>query len=128
MGCAVGDYDGDGDRDLYVTNVGRNVLYRNEGDGTFADVTDAAGVGDEGWGTSAGFFDFDNDRDLDLFVVNYVRWSPGREMECRSNYGDRDYCAPVNYNAPSRAVLYRNEGKGKFANVSEKAGLGAPSV
>jgi len=125
MGCAVGDYDGDGDRDLYVTNVGKNVLYRNEGDGTFSDVTDEAGVGYEGWGTSAGFFDYDGDLDLDLFVVNYVRWSPDREIECRSNYGDRDYCAPVNYNAPSRAVLYRNSGGGRFADVSEEAGLGA---
>jgi hypothetical protein len=125
MGCAVGDYDGDGDRDLYVTNVGRNVLYRNEGDGTFADVTAEAGVGHEGWGTSAGFFDCDGDQDLDLFVVNYVRWAPDREVDCRSNYGDRDYCAPVNYSAPARAVLYRNSGGGRFVDVSEEAGLGA---
>ena len=125
MGCAVGDYDGDGDRDLYVTNYGPNALYRNEGDGTFRDVTAEAGVGFEAWGTSTGFFDYDGDRDLDLFVVNYVRWSREREIECRSNYGERDYCAPVNYNAPTRAVLYKNLGNGKFADVSEAAGLGA---
>jgi hypothetical protein len=125
MGCAVGDYDGDGDLDLYVTNVGRNVLLRNGGDGTFTDVTEEAGVGDAGWGTSTGFFDCDGDGDLDLFVVNYVRWSPGREVDCRSNYGDRDYCAPVNYSAPSQSVLYRNEGGGRFRDVSVEAGLGA---
>jgi len=124
MGCAVGDYDGDGDRDLYVTNYGTNVLYRNEGNGTFTDVTKEAGVGYQAWGTSTGFFDCDGDRDLDLFVVNYVRWAPEREVECRSNYGERDYCAPVNYNAPSRAVLYKNVGGGKFVDASEQAGLG----
>jgi hypothetical protein len=123
MGCCVGDYDGDGDPDLYVTNVGTNVLYRNNGDGTFTDVTAEAGVGHSGWSTSCGFFDCDGDGDLDLFVVNYVRWAPEREVNCKSTYGDRDYCAPNNYNAPSQSVLYRNDGGGHFTDVSEEAGL-----
>jgi len=123
MGCAVGDYDGDGDSDLYVTNVGPDALWRNEGDGTFREVAAEAGVAHPGWGTSAGFFDHDLDGDLDLFVVHYVRWSADTEIDCKSSYGERDYCAPKNYNRPSSAVLYRNEGGGRFRDVSEEAGL-----
>jgi hypothetical protein len=125
MGATVGDYDGDGDVDLYVTNVGANVLYQNQGDGTFRDVTATANVGDAGWGTSCGFFDYDADGDLDLFVVNYVRWEKGREIECKSEYGKRDYCAPNNFNAPSPSVLYQNRGDGTFAQAGADAGLGA---
>lgn len=123
MGCAVGDYDGDGDPDLYVTNVGPATLWRNKGDGTFEDATQEAGVGHDGWGTSTGFFDYDVDGDLDLFVVNYIRWSSQTEIDCKSTYGERDYCAPNNYNRPSQCVLYRNDGGGKFSDVSEAAGL-----
>ncbi|MBI5362933.1 MAG: CRTAC1 family protein [Planctomycetes bacterium] len=123
MGCAVGDYDGDGDPDLFVTNIGPDVLWRNDGNGGFTDVTKAARVGCPGWGTSCGFFDYDGDLDLDLFVVNYVRWTPEIEIDCTSSYGERDYCAPVNYNRPSQSVLYRNEGDGRFTDVSESAGL-----
>ena len=123
MGCAVGDFDGDGRPDLYVTNVGPNILYKNQGDGTFVDVTKEAGVGDPSWSTSAGFFDFDGDGDLDLFVVNYVVWSPKAEIECKASWGERDYCGPKNYSAPAHATLYRNEGGGRFKDVSESAGL-----
>ncbi len=125
MGCSAGDYDGDGFVDLYVTCVGPNVLYRNRGDGTFADVTAQAGVGDAGWGTSCGFVDIDGDGDLDLFVVDYVRWKKELELACKSPYGERDYCAPNNYNAPSQCVLYVNDGNGRFHDGSAQAGLAA---
>jgi len=123
MGVAVGDYDGDGDPDLYVTNLGANVLYRNEGNGRFSDVTPAAGVGDTGWGTSAVFFDYDADGDLDLFVANYVKWSADREIECFGGANEQTYCHPNRYNGPSPDVLYRNEGDGRFTDVSWEAGI-----
>jgi enediyne biosynthesis protein E4 len=123
MGCAVGDYDNDGDLDLYVTNVGPNVLYRNEGNGTFTDVTKTAGVGYNGWGTSAAFADYDNDGNLDLYVANYIDWSPEREISCYTGGKERDYCHPLNYNAPAVDVLYHNSGDGTFHDVTEHAGI-----
>jgi len=123
MGLACGDYDDDGDVDLYVTNVGRNTLLRNDGDGHFTDVTDRAGVGHPGFGSSAGFFDYDRDGDLDLFVVNYIRWAPEREIECFNRLGAHDYCSPLNYNAPAMDVLYRNEGDGRFVDVTAESGM-----
>jgi len=123
MGCAAGDYDGDGDMDLYVTNVGPNVLYRNEGNGTFANVTARAGAGHAGWGSSAAFVDYDDDGKLDLYVVNYIDWSPAREIACFSGGNERDYCHPSNYNAPAVDVLYHNSGDGKFTDASEHAGI-----
>ena len=123
MGAVVGDYDGDGDPDLYVTNVGANVLYRNDGDGTFTDVTAAAGVGHEGWGMSGVFFHADDDGDLDLFVTNYVRWNPGAELDCRGRYGNRDYCEPINYNAPGPDVLFLNYGDVTFEDATARLGL-----
>jgi len=123
MGAAVGDYDGDGDLDIYVTNVGPNALWRNNGDGTFSEVSREAGVGHPGWGTSAGFFDFDGDQDLDLFVVNYVNWLAANEIECFGGGHQRSYCAPLNYNAPAADVLYRNNGDGTFSDVTESAGI-----
>jgi hypothetical protein len=122
MGCAVGDYDGDGDLDLYVTNVGPNVLYRNEGDGTFSDVTARAGVGHPGWGASAAFVDYDYDGHLDLYVVNYVDWSPEREIACYAG-GARDYCHPDNYSAPAADVLYHNAGDGAFVDRTRASGI-----
>ena len=122
MGVAVGDYDNDGDPDVYVTNVGPNVLYRNEG-GRFVDVTREAGVGHASWGTSAVFSDFDNDGLLDLYVVNYINWSPDREMECTAGGAGRDYCHPDNYRAPATDVLYHNQGDGTFVDVTEESGI-----
>ena len=123
MGCTVGDYDGDGRDDLYVTQVGSNRLYRNRGDGTFEDTTARAGVAVGLFGTSAAFVDLDQDGDLDLMVVNYVRWSQSAEMECFSDGGRRDYCSPRNYNAPAPTVLFRNRGDGTFEDVTRAAGL-----
>ena len=125
MGVACGDYDNDGDVDLYVTNVGPNVLLRNDGTGRFTDVTDRAGVGHRGWGTSAVFLDYDADGDLDLYVCNYLEWSPATEQVCFNDLGNADYCLPQRYDAPAPDVLYRNDGDGTFTDVTEAAGLTA---
>jgi hypothetical protein len=124
MGVATGDYDNDGDVDLHVTNVGPNVLLRNDGGGRFTDVTPQAGVGDPGWGTSAAFVDIDRDGDLDLFVCNYLDWSPHRELDC-SLPGGADYCSPKSYKAPVPDVLYRNNGDATFTDISQSAGIRA---
>lgn len=125
MGVAVGDIDADGFQDLYVTNVGPDILYRNRGDGTFEDATIRAGLGDESWGTSAGFFDADSDGDLDLFVANYVQWSTRREVACRTNSGEDDYCSPNAYSSPSPDALYVNDGTGRFRDCSRASGIAA---
>jgi hypothetical protein len=120
MGVAVGDYDNDGDPDLYVTNYGPNRLYRNNGDGTFTDVTRAAGEGmdDPRWSTSATFSDYDADGDLDLFVANYVDYSIAGSRRCSDPTGARDYCGPLQFR-PVPGRLFRNNGNGTFADVSE---------
>lgn len=124
MGTAVGDYDNDGDPDLYVTNFGSNVLYRNNGDGTFADVTSEAGVDDSRWSTSAAFVDYDRDGDVDLFVCNYVDFTVQGNRQCSDASGQRDYCNPAVYQPlPSR--LFRNEGAGRFIDISQTAGTTA---
>ncbi len=125
MGTAVGDYDNDGRPDLYVTGVGRNALLHNDGGGRFTDVTARAGVAGGRWSTSATFFDMDADGDLDLFVVRYINWSAGAELECYSLTGVPDYCSPKNYDAPTAAILYRNDGTGTFTDVSAAGGLHA---
>jgi enediyne biosynthesis protein E4 len=122
MGVAAGDYDNDGDQDLYVTALGPNTLYRNNGDGTFTDVTGAAGVADERWSTAATFVDYDRDGDLDLFVANYLDFSPTNNKQCFDPAGARDYCGPRSYRpVPDR--LFRNEGDGRFTDVTDAAGI-----
>jgi enediyne biosynthesis protein E4 len=122
MGVAVGDVDNDGWRDLYVTNFGSKVLYRNNGDGTFSDVTATAGVDDPRWSTSAAFFDYDRDGDLDLIVVNYVAFTVAGDKVCTDHAGARDYCPPGAY-APVPTRLFRNEGNGRFTDVTVAAGV-----
>ena len=124
MGVAAGDYDGDGDVDLYITCVGPNHLLKNDGSGHFQDVGTETGVADSAWGTSASFLDYDLDGDLDLFVTNYVDWSEDEEMECYDPTGQPDYCNPTTYEAPSRDVLYENQGDGTFKDVTEAMGMG----
>jgi hypothetical protein len=124
MGCAFGDVDDDGRVDLYVTNVGPNALYCNRGEARFEDTTAAAGVGHPGWGTSAAFLDLEADGDLDLFLTNYLVWTPAREIHCSSPHASTDYCGPNNYQAPAADVLYRNEGGGRFRDVSAETGIG----
>jgi hypothetical protein len=124
-GVAVGDYDADGDRDLFITAVGPNRLFRNES-GRFIDVTESAGVagGSSDWGTSAGFFDADNDGDLDLFVCNYVEWSPeiDRAVAFQITGIGRAYGPPRGFRGAHSSLL-RNRGDGRFVDVSREAGL-----
>jgi hypothetical protein len=125
MGVAVADYDNDGFADLYVTSYGGNKLYRNKGDGTFADVTATARVGAGGWSASAGFFDYDNDGRLDLFVTRYLDWTFQNNRHCgEKKPGYRAYCHPDNFEGVTN-ILYRNNGDGTFADVSTKAGIAA---
>jgi hypothetical protein len=122
MGAAVGDVDNDGDLDLFVTSFGPETLFRNNGDGTFSDVTGAAGVSDPLWSTSAAFLDYDRDGDLDLFVANYLDFTIAGHKVCRDGVGAVDYCTPRAYKpVPDR--LYRNDGSGKFTDVTEAAGI-----
>ncbi|RMH15514.1 MAG: CRTAC1 family protein [Acidobacteria bacterium] len=128
MGVATGDYDGDGDLDLYVTNAGPNQLWRNDGPGdggrvTFTDVTAASGTGDPGWSTSAAFFDADRDGDLDLYVVNYVDFTPANNVVCYATSSRRDYCGPQAYR-PLADRFYRNRGDGTFDDVTNRVLIG----
>jgi hypothetical protein len=126
QGIAVGDYDKDGYDDVFITNFsGRNILYRNNGDGTFTDVTQKAGVGGDGhWSVSAAFLDFDNDGNLDLFVTRYLNHNFDNNRVCGPwlELGIRSYCSPKVYEGLSN-TLYRNRGDGTFTDVSEKAGI-----
>ena len=126
IGVTVGDYDNDGNDDIYITCVGPNHLFRNLGGGKFADVTTKAGVGDPGFSTSAVWFDYDNDGKLDLFVGNYVEWSPEKDIYCTLDNKNKSYCTPQTYKGQS-ATLYHNRGNGTFENVTQKAGLNDPS-
>jgi hypothetical protein len=146
MGVAVGDIDNDGRLDLYVTNFGANVLFHNNGDGTFTDITRTAGLDDQRsasasnsnsgsgtskgstsnsspiWGTSAAFVDYDRDGYLDLFVTNYVDFTIANNKVCYDPVGTRDYCTPKAYK-PVPARLYHNDRNGHFTDVSDAAGI-----
>lgn len=128
-GVAVGDFDSDGHPDLYVTAFGANLLFRNDGDGTFSDVTARAGVAglpDE-WSTSAGFLDYDRDGDLDLYVVNYLDFRLDDNPYCGSRrQGYRMYCHPTMFDGKADR-LFRNEGDGTFTDVSDRAGIANPT-
>jgi hypothetical protein len=122
MGVAAADYDNDGDLDLFVTAFGPDFLLRNNGNGTFTDVTAEAGTSDRLWSTSAAFLDYDRDGDLDLFVANYLDFAVTDNKACADSLGARDYCGPRAYRpVPDR--LYRNDGHGRFTDVSEGAGI-----
>ena len=123
IGACVGDYDGDGDLDLYVTDIGSNVLYRNEGNRRFTDATAEAGVADPRFSAGASFFDYDRDGDLDLYVTNYCDPQLSVAKPCK-NLGVDGYCAPGQY-PPSHDSLFENLGDGRFADVSESAGIRA---
>jgi enediyne biosynthesis protein E4 len=125
MGVAVGDYDNDGFPDLFVLGYGRCILYHNNGNGTFTDVTGNAGVENTGrWASSAAWFDYDNDGKLDLVIANYVDWSPERNFYCGDRGpGMRSYCHPDDFHGQP-PTLYRNNGDGTFTDVSKSTGVG----
>ena len=124
QGVAVGDYDGDGFPDLYVTQYGRNILYHNNRDGTFTDVTEKAGVAAPGWSSSAVWFDYDNDGKLDLFVCRFVEFSKEKNKDCRvGDDAKRGYCIPHVYR-PTASWLFHNQGDGTFTDVSKSSGIG----
>jgi len=132
MGCAVGDYDNDGWDDLYVTFIGPNHLFHNNHNGTFTDVTAKAGVIGSPvgygntlrwkWSSSCAWVDYNNDGKLDLFVCNFVKWTPEHDVFCGRPGGPKQYCAPLAYEGTAN-TLYRNNGDGTFTDVSKQVGL-----
>ena len=124
MGVAVGDYNGDGFPDLYVTQYGRNILYRNNGDGTFTDVTEKAGVAAPGWSSSAVWFDYDNDGRLDLFVCQFA------EFERRLGAKDEQRRAALLHSAhlQARAELALSQQRGRDVYGREQGYRGSPSI
>ena len=120
MGVAVGDFDNDGDPDVYVTNYGPDALYRNNGNGTFTDVTAAAGAINGRWACSASFVDYDRDGFLDIYVANYVHYPAPRV--CADDAGRPEYCGPL-ASPPTTDVLFHNNGDGTFADVSVTSGI-----
>jgi hypothetical protein len=130
MGVAVGDYDNDGRPDIFVANVAGNQLFHNNGDGTFSDVTTKAHLagashnGRKMWSVGGGWFDYNNDGLLDLFVVNYCQWEVNKDPYCALKEGVRAYCHPNKY-LPLHNTLYRNNGDGTFTDVSHETGIDA---
>jgi hypothetical protein len=123
MGVAVGDYDNDGFPDILVTCVGQNRLFHNTGKGTFVDVTNASGLGKRlGFSTSALWFDYDHDGLLDLFVCNYVKWSPERDVFCSLDGKHKSYCTPEAYRGET-CWLFHNRGNGTFEDFTASTGI-----
>jgi hypothetical protein len=127
LGVAAGDYDNDGDEDLYITALEGDRLYRNDGAFRFTNVTKAAGIVNANFGTSAAFVDYDRDGRLDLFVANYVKWSEATDIRCALDGKNKSYCTPEVYPGVASA-LFRNLGGGRFADVSRKAGVATPGA
>ena len=123
MGVAVGDYNNDGFPDIYISCVGQSRLFRNTGKGTFVDVTKTSGlVGRQGFSTSALWFDYDRDGLLDLFVCNYVRWSPEHDVFCSLDGTHKSYCTPEAYRGDT-CWLFHNRGDGTFEDVTASSGI-----
>jgi enediyne biosynthesis protein E4 len=127
MGAAAADYDNDGRQDVLITAIGQSRLFRNTGDGRFADVTERAGLGGHsGFSTSALWFDYDRDGDLDLVICNYVRWTPETDVFCSTDGKAKSYCTPEAYPG-STSWLFRNRGNGTFEDATAAAGLFDPT-
>ena len=122
MASSAADYDNDGDLDLYVCNYGRSVLYRNNGDGSFTDVTERAGVSSPGWALAAPWLDYNGDGRLDLFVVHYLQYDKGEFQRTGAYYQADNFPGPLSYpGLPDH--LYRNNGDGTFTDVTQEVGL-----
>ena len=119
VGCSAADFDYDGDLDLLVLNYGPDIFYRNNGNGTFTDISRDSGLANPYWGVSAPWFDYDGDGDLDVYVANYLEYDSGK---FRSFYAASGYPGPLSYNGRPDA-LYRNNGDGTFTDVTKEAGL-----
>jgi len=127
LGVAVGDYDNDGNEDLFITAVGQSHLFHNNGNGTFTDVTKPAGIsGPNEFSTSAAWVDYDRDGKLDLVVANYVHWSPEGDLYCTLDGAHKSYCTPESYKGTSLRV-WHNLGSGKFEDATQKSGLNDPT-
>jgi enediyne biosynthesis protein E4 len=123
MGVAIGDYDNDGFPDILITCVGQNRLFHNTGKGTFVDVTNSSGLGKRlAFSTSALWFDYDRDGLLDLFVCNYVKWSPERDVFCSLDGNHKSYCTPEAYRGET-CWLFHNRGNGTFEDVTASSGI-----
>ena len=123
MGVAVGDYNNDGHPDILVTCVGQNRLFKNTGKGSFVDVTKASGLWNrQAFSTSAIWFDFDRDGRLDLFVCNYVKWSPEHDVFCSPDGKRKSYCTPEAYRGET-CWLFHNRGDGTFEDVTANSGI-----
>jgi hypothetical protein len=122
MGVAAADFDNDGYPDLFITGYPSCALLHNNRDGTFADITEKAGVqNSRKWAASAAWFDYDRDGRLDLFITNYAKFSYDNGPRCEYQ-GERTYCAQVAYQG-ERPTLYHNDGNGAFSDVTERSGL-----
>jgi hypothetical protein len=126
QGVAVGDFDGDGFDDVYVTNYGRNSLFHNQGDGTFVEVAEATGVGDPRWSSSAAWADLDRDGDLDLYVANYCDYDIHNPVECKDAQGRLGICHPSDV-PPAADECYMNQGDGTFLPEARRRGLFGPN-
>ncbi|HEY0794392.1 MAG TPA: CRTAC1 family protein [Acidisarcina sp.] len=124
MGVAAGDYDNDGNEDLFVTAYGGNRLYHNDGNCKFTDVTEKAGVGGSGWSTSAAWVDLDRHGLLDLVVLRYIQWD-WDDLRCGET-NNRGYCHPDLFQ-PISMLVYHNDGKGHFTEIADKIGLSKPA-
>ena len=126
MGAAAADYDNDGDADIFISALGDDKLYRNDGTGRFEEVSNEAGVQNERFGAGAAWFDADNDGHLDLYICNYVEWSIEKDIFCTLDGTRKSYCSPESYEGAADK-LYKNNGDGTFTDASEAAGVHDPT-
>ena len=126
MGAAAADYDNDGDADIFISALGDDKLYRNDGTGRFEEVSNEAGVQNERFGAGAAWFDADNDGHLDLYICNYVEWSIEKDIFCTLDGTRKSYCSPESYEGAADR-LYKNNGDGTFTDASQAAGVHDPT-